>query len=82
MERRENSRRDTERETVTFIVEFYPKRNFNYSKVIGIDRIGKIGFVVSTSNAVAIQSLAASTSPNDSNTIPKLYLKYYIFHII
>lgn len=47
----------------------------NYSKVTGIDKIGRIGFVVSTSNAVAMQSLAASTSPSDSNTTPRLYLK-------
>lgn len=46
---------------------------FSYSNVIEIDDIGKIGLEFSTSNAVAIQSLAVSISPNDSKTFPKLY---------
>lgn len=53
----------------------------NHSNVTGIERIGNIGFVISTSKAVAIQSLAASTSPKDSNTFPKLYLQKEIYLI-
>lgn len=47
--------------------------SLNYSKVKGIVVKGKIGLVTSTSKDVAIQSLAPSYSPNDSNTFPKLY---------
>lgn len=53
-----------------------------HSKVTGIDRIGKIGFVSSTSNAFEMYSLAVSTSPRDSKTSPKLYLKFNTNFII
>ena len=85
IQRERERERERESEINRDLVEFFiilrkigdfPVSSFSdHSKVTGIDRIGKMGFVVSTSNAVAIQSLAASTSPSDSNTIPRLYLK-------
>lgn len=46
---------------------------------MGIEGMGRMGFVSSTSRAFDMYSLAASTSPRDSRTSPKLYLKIETF---
>jgi len=46
------------------------------SNVRGIDENGRTGFSISASRPAAIQSLAEENSPNDSKTLPKLYLKW------
>ncbi|PSN31946.1 hypothetical protein C0J52_21414 [Blattella germanica] len=51
------------------------------SNVKGMEENGRIGFAISTSKAVAMQSLAVSNSPSDSSTLPKLYLENNIHHI-
>lgn len=46
-----------------------------HSKHRGTELNGRIGLFVSTVRAVAMQLLAVSYSPMDSNTFPRLYLK-------